>query len=116
MLSKGRVGEMVDFANSWAGALQRIEQSAWQAWTQEPLILMGLALMALLAAIQAVLLRRTLKRLRDVNSDLTRSRDELTEIRGKYEREVHWRKAIEKVTQKGLTPEQVPAGKETTLS
>ena len=87
---------MVDFANFWAGALQLIEQFVEQVGTQQPIILIGLALMTLLAAVLVALFRRTQRRLRDVNSELTRVRDEMAEILGKYEREVHWRKVAKK--------------------
>jgi hypothetical protein len=89
---------MVDFANFWAGALQLIEQSVGQVWTQQPVFLIGLALTILLAAVLVALFRRTQRRLRDLNCELTRLRDEMAEIRGKYEREVHWRKAAEEIS------------------
>ena len=98
-------------ANFWYGALQRIEHSVAQVWSQEPLFLVSLVLMILVAVIQAALLRRTQKRLCKVSSDLTGTRDELTELGGKYEREVHWRQAAERVAaDKGTL--QVPSRRE----
>ena len=88
---------MVDLLSFWPGALQRLEQYLGHVWTQAPLTVLGPALMTVLAAVEAALLWRTQTRLRHANSDLAKAEDELTAIRDKYEREVHWRRAAERV-------------------
>jgi hypothetical protein len=55
----------------------------------------GLA--GILVGIQAARFRRTRRSLYDAQTDLTRVREELADVRSKYDREVHWRRAAEKV-------------------
>ena len=56
----------------------------------------GLA--GILVGIQAARFRRTRRSLRGAQTDLTTVREELADVRSKYDREVHWRRAAEKVT------------------
>jgi hypothetical protein len=55
-------------------------------------------LAGILVGVQAALFRRTRRWFRDAQTDLTRIREELADVRSKYEREVHWRRAAERVT------------------
>jgi hypothetical protein len=57
-------------------------------------------LAGLLAVVQAFMLLRMRRKLREMGSGLNESRRELEDIRTKYEREVHWRTAIEGVSAK----------------
>jgi hypothetical protein len=95
----------MDLAAFRFAALQRIEQWLGHVWTEAPLTVAALALLILLAAAEAALLVRARRRLRDVNSDLARIRDELSDVRAKYEREVQWRRAAATIVG---TKERVP--------
>jgi hypothetical protein len=57
-------------------------------------------LAGLLAVVQAFMLLRMHRKLREMGSGLDESRRELEDMRTKYEREVHWRTAIEGVSAK----------------
>jgi hypothetical protein len=51
----------------------------------------------LLAVLQAVMLRRKRRRVREMEAALREARRELGEVREKYENEVYWRRAGERV-------------------
>jgi peptidoglycan/LPS O-acetylase OafA/YrhL len=66
-------------------------------WHQAGVVLVT-CLAGILVGIQASRLRRTRRSFREAHTDLTRIREELADVRSKYDREVHWRRAAERVT------------------